>query len=74
MATMITLKIICNICGEEFDVDVFSDDYLSWLDGELAQNAFPYLAPEARELLISGICPQCWKNMFCYGEEVEDDE
>jgi hypothetical protein len=28
------------------------------------QNLFPYLAPPMRELLVSGTCPKCWKQVF----------
>lgn len=36
----------------------------AWLNGTLAQKAFPYLTADERETLISGICPECWKAMF----------
>jgi hypothetical protein len=39
-------------------------DYWDWQDGALAQDAFPYLSADDRELLISGICPTCWEKSF----------
>ncbi len=39
--------------------------------GELAQRAFPDLPKEQREFLISGTCPECWKDLF--GVDEEDD-
>ena len=39
--------------------------------GELIQNAMPYLSPDEREILISGICGRCFDEM--YGED-DDDE
>lgn len=57
----------CPFCGRGNEVEVNEEDYWDWEDGVLAQNAFPYLSAEEREMLISGICPQCWSNSF--GEE-----
>ncbi len=44
-------------------------DFFKWQEGELAQNAFPYLSADEREMLISGVCPKCWAKTF--GEEYE---
>ena len=54
----------CPFCGEAHEIAVNEMDYLDWKDGELAQNAFPYLSADEREMLISGICPSCWNSMF----------
>ena len=43
---------------------VNEDDYTSWENGELIQNAMPYLSADERELLISGTCGTCFDNMF----------
>ena len=70
----------CPFCGEEHIVFVNEDDFNAWQNGELAQNAFPYLTADSREMLISGICPDCWNGMFGSGEDhfenfiEEDDE
>jgi len=63
----------CPFCGRAHEVEVNEMDYLDWQDGELAQNAFPYLSADEREMLITGICPSCWTGMFG-GEEDEDWE
>ena len=49
-------------------------DYWDWKDGAFVQDAFPYLSAEVREMLISGICPSCWNNMFGGGFIDEDEE
>ena len=54
----------CPFCGHANFVEVNEDDYFDWQDGELAQNAFPYLSADEREMLISGICPKCWDSML----------
>ena len=55
----------CPICGQTHTVKVNSSDYARFLkrDG-LVQDCFPYLKPEEREMLITGICPDCWNKMF----------
>ena len=35
-----------------------------WLAGEYAQTVFHYLSAEEREMLISGVHPECWKMIF----------
>lgn len=54
----------CPICGHGNFVDVNEADYDDWSDGMLASVAFPYLTPSEREMLISGICPTCWAQLF----------
>jgi len=58
----------CPFCGRGNEVEVNETDYLDWDDGKMAQDAFPYLSADEREMLISGCCPQCWNKMFG-GEE-----
>ena len=59
----------CPCCGRENEVEVNHTDYLDWQNGELAQDAFPYLSANEREMLISGCCPRCWNKMFWSDEE-----
>ena len=54
----------CPICGDTHSVKVDADAYFSWVDGELAQNAFPNLSPTEREALISNLCPACQEEVF----------
>jgi len=58
----------CPFCGHAHEVEVNEADYLDWQDGVLAQDAFPYLSADEREMLISGIDSECWEKMFG-GEE-----
>ena len=60
---MITLYTNCPFCGKRQYVTVEQEDYDKYVDGELAQNAFPYLTPAEREIIISGICDECWNKM-----------
>ena len=72
-APMITLVTTCPICGRDHEVMVYADDYSRWQNGELAQNAFPYLTANEREMLISGIDPECWESMFTEPEDEDED-
>ena len=63
----------CPFCGKAHSVWVNEIDYLDWQDGELAQNAFPYLSADDREMLISGICPSCWNGMFGSADVTDED-
>lgn len=52
--------------------DLFAAHYLavvSWASGTLIQDAFPFLSPEDRELLISGIPSQEFDALFPEDEE-----
>lgn len=60
----VTIVTACPFCGHANEIAVNEMDYWDWKDGELAQNAFPYLSADEREMLISGICPSCWDRMF----------
>ena len=68
----VTVITRCPFCGRGNEVEVNEMDYLDWSDGGLAQVAFPYLSADEREMLISGICPDCWFNTF--GSEDETVE
>ena len=68
---MITIT-TCPFCGKETAITFLSEDYTAWQNGELAQNAFPYLSAEEREMLISGICPTCWEKTFGVDEAEEE--
>jgi hypothetical protein len=68
---LVEVPCTCPICGRVTRVPVYFQDYRKWCGQVLAQNAFPYLHPEQRETLISGICPSCQRSLF--GEDDEDE-
>jgi hypothetical protein len=69
MSKFIDLNVKCNCCREAKTITVSGEDFIRWQEGECIQNAFPYLSPDNREILISGICGPCFDKMF--GEEDE---
>jgi hypothetical protein len=64
MNTTIEIMGNCPRCVDFFSITVPHDDYLKWQAGTLIQEAFPYMSIDDRELLISGVCGECWKTMY----------
>ena len=60
---------ICSECKKAVVVRVDPDDLQRHADGMFVQHAFadrngiPYLAPELRELWLSGVCGECWTKL-----------
>ena len=59
----------CQLCHETKEIHCTDEQYRRWLDGELIQRAMPDVPKGERELLISGICDQCFDRIF-----PEDDD
>lgn len=66
-----TVLVRCRECAEIIEFDAPVEGMRRWRAGEFIQDAMPDLACDYRELLISGICPDCWAELF--GED-EDEE
>lgn len=56
----IDIKATCPMCGKSTVITVTKTQYERYQNGELIQNCFPEMKPEIREMLITGICPECW--------------
>lgn len=61
---MVEISCVCTICGKGRIVKVSKIGYDRWLRGELIQNALPELSVDDRELLMSGICGECFDKLF----------
>jgi len=59
-----TLQARCRTCGDTHILMVNAQDKKRWMEGELIQDAMPYLSADERELLISGTCGTCFDKMF----------
>lgn len=70
----IVIETHCPICHQFHYVEVNERDFYAWQGGKLAQDAFPYLSSDEREMLISGTCPECWDKMFSEEEDEEEEE
>jgi hypothetical protein len=62
------LRIKCLLCNNVYILKVFAINYNDWKCGRKAQDAFPYLTPGERELIISKTCENCF-NMLTEEEE-----
>jgi hypothetical protein len=62
----------CFHCGETSFIQLNVSDLNSYQSGLYAQDAFPYLTAEQREIIISGTHPECWNELF--GKDEEEDE
>ena len=54
----------CPFCGKVSEIEVDAEDFMIYCEGELVQNAFPYLSSAEREVIISGICVECQTELF----------
>lgn len=67
------LEVPCKYCGILYTILADREDVTAWLSGSgYIQDILGYLSPAERELLISGTCDNCWKNMF--GDDLDEDE
>lgn len=54
------VSVTCIFCNDRFEIEANASDLMKWNMGELIQNAIPYQSKDARELLISRMCPKCF--------------
>lgn len=60
----------CNDCTTEKTFTVNLDNYEAWLAKDmLAQDAFPHIPREDREILISKTCSDCFDKLTGYHKE-----
>lgn len=62
--TKVRITVECRDCKRPYRFDMLQSEWLEGLDrrnqGALIQHAFPTLPVDAREMLISAICPSCF--------------
>lgn len=59
------IKTQCPNCGKVHIFKVSDEQYRKYINGEsYIQNIFSELTPGEREMLITGICPECWNKIF----------
>jgi hypothetical protein len=59
----------CIHCNEENVIIININDLTFWQSGEFIQDAFPYLTRDQRELVKTGIHPECWEKIFESSDE-----
>ena len=69
MITQVFTK--CPKCYGETILSVDRDGLIAWREGhQHIQDALPELDDDQREMLITGLCPKCWKTVM---EEKEEE-
>ena len=67
---MIRLAIKCPHCSKINNIYMSKKKYDEYINQkDLIQNIFPDITPQEREILISGICPDCWNEIFSNNDE-----
>lgn len=59
----------CERCGTVHELVVQKSDIRRVVDGMHIQEAMPYLTSNQRELMISGICGDCFDEIFKEGDD-----
>ena len=61
----------CLFDNHPFSITTKLTDANRWINGESIQNCFPHLSADDREILLSGISPNHWNELF--PQEHEDE-
>ena len=71
----ITISKNCIQCNALVEFDVKAEDYdLLKEGGELIQDALWYIPADKREMLLSGVCGDCWNKLFMEDEQSEEED
>ena len=70
----INVTVPCSFCHAEYPIQMTQGqfDELQSPHRRHIQDIMPELAPEMRELFISGMCPKCWDKLFGFENEEEE--
>lgn len=60
MTEMTTTRTVCPVCLTESEVTASALGIEAWQCGLPIQTALPTLTPTEREMLVTGICGECW--------------
>ena len=69
----INVNVPCRFCHTEYKVEMTMTQFIELQSPHRRhiQDIIPELAPEMRELFISGMCPKCWGKLFSFEDEDE---
>jgi hypothetical protein len=59
----------CLFDDHPFSITTKLSDANRWINGESIQNCFPNLSADDREILLSGISPNHWNELFGGGDD-----
>lgn len=62
---MMTIETRCPFCGKINEVNINEEAFFEWqYGGKNIQDVVPEMSATDREMLISGICPECQVKIF----------
>ena len=61
---MLVIKRSCVVCSKQLVVRVPKEGYDQWINGLSIQKAMPHVSDSDREVLLSGICSECFDKIF----------
>ena len=69
----ISVTVPCSFCDSEYVIEMTMTQFIELQSPHRRhiQDIIPELAPEMRELFISGMCPKCWDKLFSFEDEDE---
>lgn len=53
-------EIQCKFCHQIYEIEISDDEFRRLDSGEYVQDVFPFMSLDIRELLISGVCGECF--------------
>ena len=70
----LSVNVPCSFCNAEYIIEMTVSQFneLQSPHRRHIQDIIPELAPEMRELFISGMCPKCWDKLFSFENEEEE--
>ena len=71
-----TVSRVSPFTGKETTMQISMEplDYADWRNGKLIQEALPYITPDEREFLMTGILPDEWDTLFAEDDTERDFE
>ncbi len=69
----ISVTVPCSFCDSEYVIEMTMTQFIELQSPHRRhiQDIIPELAPEMRELFISGMCPKCWDKLFSFEDKDE---
>lgn len=58
------ITVVCDRCNRKFEIPATEEQLADWRSGTVIQKAMPEVDAFQRELLISGICGDCFDDIF----------
>lgn len=61
---LVVINTTCPQCGKQHYLGMTVNDFRAYAAERLADEVFPDESADVRELLITGVCPECWDKLF----------